>query len=147
VNLVLPHLKRLFRSCMAMLSSRFARCTKPLTSSLLLGSLYASKMIMRPERETKAYRDPCLEQRDCQYGEGPLRESEPVPENAAPDPRAATQMCCGDDYGSQSVARPARAIQCGWHQDHTQASTPDRTAPATRRACCVQARSQPRYES
>ena len=39
MNLVLPHLKRLFRSCVAMLSSRFARCTKPLTSSLLLGSL------------------------------------------------------------------------------------------------------------
>ncbi len=39
MNLVLPHLKRLFRSCLAMLSSRFALCTKPLTSSLLLGSL------------------------------------------------------------------------------------------------------------
>jgi hypothetical protein len=39
VNLVLPHLKRLYRSCLAMLSSRFALCTKPLTSSLLLGSL------------------------------------------------------------------------------------------------------------
>ncbi len=48
------------------------------------GDLYASKMIMRPERESKEHRDPCPEQRDCQYGEGPLQETEPVPENAAP---------------------------------------------------------------
>jgi hypothetical protein len=39
VNFVLLHLKRYFRSCLAMISSRFALCTKPLTSSSLLGSL------------------------------------------------------------------------------------------------------------
>jgi hypothetical protein len=39
VNLVLPQIKRLFRSCLDLLSSRFALCTQPLTSSLLLGSL------------------------------------------------------------------------------------------------------------
>src|SRR5438876_2054975 len=61
-----------------------------------MGHLYASKMIMRPERETKEHRDPCLGQTDCQYGEGPLQESELRPENAAPHPRAAAQTCCGD---------------------------------------------------
>jgi putative transposase len=39
VNLVLPQLRQLFRSCLAQLNSRFALWTKPLTSSLLLGSL------------------------------------------------------------------------------------------------------------
>jgi hypothetical protein len=39
VNPVLPHLIRLFRSYLAILSSRLARCTKPHTSSLLLGLL------------------------------------------------------------------------------------------------------------
>ena len=39
MNFVLVHLKRHFRSCLAMLSSRLALCTQPLTSSLLLASL------------------------------------------------------------------------------------------------------------
>ena len=95
-------------------------------------SLNASKMIMRPERETKEHRDPCPEQMDCRYGEGRLQESETVPENAAPHPRAAAQTYSGDDYVSRSVARPARAIQCGWRQDHKQAYTPGITAAGTR---------------
>ena len=40
-------------------------------------------MIMRPERETEEYLDPCLGQTDCRYAEEPLRESWPAPENAA----------------------------------------------------------------
>ena len=91
--------------------------------------LYASKMIMRPERGTKEYHDLCPGQRDCRYGEGPLQESEPASENAAPHPRAAAQKCCGDDYGSRPVARLARAIQCGWRQDHKQGYTPGTTGP------------------
>src|SRR5947209_4883354 len=75
-------------------------------------------MIMRPERETEEYLDPCLGQTDCRYVAEPLQESEPVPENAAPDQRAAAQTCCADDYASRPVARHARAIQCGWRQDH-----------------------------
>jgi len=75
--------------------------------------LYASKMIMRPERGTKEYHDLCPGQRDCRYGEGPLQESEPTSENAAPYPQAGVRKCCGDDYGSRPVARHARAIQCG----------------------------------
>jgi putative transposase len=39
VNLVLTYFKRLFRSCLDKLRSRFARWTQPLTSSLLLESL------------------------------------------------------------------------------------------------------------
>src|SRR5512133_2809623 len=94
--------------------------------------LYASKMIMRPERETKEHRDPCPGRTDCRYAEGPPREPGPTPENAAPHPRAAAQTCYGDDYASPPVARPARAIQCGWRQDHRQAYTPRISAPGTR---------------
>src|SRR2546426_102379 len=94
--------------------------------------LYASKMIMRPERETEERLDPCPGQTDSRYAEGPLREFEPVSENAAPHPRAAARKCCGDDYASRPVARHARAIQCGWHQDHRQVYTPRISAPATR---------------
>jgi putative transposase len=39
VNLVLPHLNRLIRSCFDMLHSRFAYWTKPLSTSLPLGTL------------------------------------------------------------------------------------------------------------
>jgi putative transposase len=39
VNLVLPHLNRLIRSCFDMLHSRFAYGTKPLSTSLPLGTL------------------------------------------------------------------------------------------------------------
>src|SRR5512135_3143462 len=94
--------------------------------------LYASKMIMRPERETKEHRDPCPEQKDYRYGEGPLQESEPAPENAAPDPRAVARKCSGNDYVSRLVVRPARAIQCGWHPDHKQVYRPGITAPSPR---------------
>ncbi len=48
--------------------------------------LNASKMIMRPEQVAEERLDLCLGQTDCRYDEGPLRESEPVPENAAPHP-------------------------------------------------------------
>ena len=44
--------------------------------------LYASKMIMRPGRVTEEHLDPCLGQTDCRYDEGPLRDAEPMPENA-----------------------------------------------------------------
>src|SRR5258708_96396 len=37
--------------------------------------LYASKMIMRPERESEEPLDPCPGQTDCRYGAEPLRES------------------------------------------------------------------------
>src|SRR6266566_6103972 len=94
--------------------------------------LYASKMIMRPERETEEQLDPCPGQTDCRYVAEPLRESEPVPENAAPDQRAAAQTFCADDYASRPVARRARAIQCGWRQDHRPAYTPRISAPGTR---------------
>jgi hypothetical protein len=67
--------------------------------------LYASKMIMRPEREAKEHLDPCPEQTDSRYAEGPLREPEPALENAAPHPRAAAQTYYGDDYASRPVAR------------------------------------------
>src|SRR5205823_2751579 len=86
--------------------------------------LYACKMIMRPEREAEEHPDPCPGQTDCRYGEGPLREPGPAPENAAPHPRAEAQKCSGDDDASQPVARHARAIQCGWRQDHRQAYPP-----------------------
>src|SRR6266849_524405 len=89
-------------------------------------------MIMRPERETEEHRDPCLGQTDFRYVEEPLRESEPVPENAAPDQRAAAQKCCADDYASRPAARHARAIQCGWRPDHKQAYTPRISAPGTK---------------
>src|SRR6266487_2913342 len=95
------------------------------------GRLNASKMIMRPERVTEEHLAPSLEQRDCRYGEGPLRESYPASENAAPRRCGAIQKCCGDDYESQPVARRARAIRCGWHQDHKQECTPDTTGPST----------------
>jgi hypothetical protein len=94
--------------------------------------LYASKMIMRPERETEEHLDPYPGQKDCQDAEGPLREPGPAPENAAAHPRAADQTFYGDDYASRPVARHARAIQCGWHQDHRQASTPRISAPVIR---------------
>src|SRR5260370_32177544 len=94
--------------------------------------LYASKMIMRPEPVTEEYLDSCPGQTDCRYAEGPLRESGPGPENAAPHRRAAAQKCCGDDYASRPVARHARAIQCGWRPDHRQAYTPRISAPVTR---------------
>src|SRR5205823_14942067 len=42
-----------------------------------LDKLYASKMIMRPERVTEERLDPCPGQTDCRDAEGPLRESEP----------------------------------------------------------------------
>jgi hypothetical protein len=45
---------------------------------------YTSKMMMLPERETTERLDPCPGQRDSRYSEGPLRESGPAPENAAP---------------------------------------------------------------
>jgi serine/threonine protein kinase len=86
---------------------------KVLHSRLNSSMLYASKMIMRPERETKEYRDPCPGQKDSRYAEGSLREPGLTPENAAPDPRAAAHTCCGDEYASRPVARPAKAIQCG----------------------------------
>src|SRR5258706_1516745 len=89
-------------------------------------------MTMRPERESEEPLDPCPGQMDCRYGAEPLRESEPATENAAPDQRAATQTCCGDDYASRPVARPARAIQCGWRRDHTPAYTPRISAPGTK---------------
>src|SRR6266487_1984741 len=94
--------------------------------------LNASKMIMRPEPEAEEPLDPCLGQTDCRYAEGPLRESGPAPENAAPHPRVAAQKCDGDDYVSRPVARHARAIQCGWRRDHRQAYTPSISAPVTR---------------
>src|SRR2546425_10126128 len=94
--------------------------------------LYASKMIMRPEREAEEHRDPCLGQTDSRYAEGPLRESGPASENAAPNQRAEAQKCSDDDYASRPVARPARAIRCGWHPDHRQAYTPRISAPVTR---------------
>src|SRR6266849_2165027 len=94
--------------------------------------LYASKMIMRPEREAEEHLDPCPGQTDSRYAEGPLRESGPAPENAAPHRRAEAQKCCGDDYASRPVARHARAIQGGWRQDHRQAYTPRISAPVTR---------------
>src|SRR5258706_6546028 len=70
--------------------------------------LYASKMIMRPEREAEEHPDPCPEQRDYRYVGEPLRESEPVSENAAPDQRAEAQKNCDDDYESPPGARLAR---------------------------------------
>src|SRR5712691_4540336 len=103
-----------------------------LTRSRRRKSLYASKMIMRPVQVTEEHRDPCQGQTDCRYDEAPLRESGPALENAAPHRRAAAQKCCGDDYASRPVARPARAIQCGWRQDHRQAYTPRISAPVTR---------------
>lgn len=39
MNLILTQLNRLFKSCLGMLRSRFARWTKPLTTSLLLETL------------------------------------------------------------------------------------------------------------
>jgi hypothetical protein len=94
--------------------------------------LYASKMIMRPERETEEHLDPCLVQMDSRYAEGALREPGPAPENAAPHAPAAAQKCSGDDSASRPVARPARAIRCGWSQDHRQAYTPSIKAPGTK---------------
>jgi membrane protease YdiL (CAAX protease family) len=124
---------------------RLEQCLGPLRGTLLLGLLwglwhfplflfilYASKMIMRPERESKEPRDSCPEQKDYRYGAGPQQESEPTSENAVPDPRAVARKCRGNDYVSRLVARPSRAIQCGWHQDHKQAYTPGITAPSTR---------------
>jgi hypothetical protein len=99
---------------------------------LVLMVLYASKMIMRPERETEEHRDPCLGQTDSRYAEGPQRESGPAPENAAPNRRAEAQKYSCDDYASRPVARHARAIQCDWRQDHKQAYTPRISAPVTR---------------
>src|SRR5258708_40207926 len=92
---------------------KYRDCRKWNFGSRDTSSLYASKMIMRPERETKESRDPCPGQTDSRYDEGSLREPGLTPENAAPHRRAAAQTCCGDDYASQPVARPARAIQCG----------------------------------
>src|SRR6266566_4493208 len=94
--------------------------------------IYASKMIMRPEQKTEEQLDPWPEQTDCRYAEGPLRESEPGPENAVPHRRAAPQKCCDDDYESRPVARYARAIQCGWRPDHRPAYTRCINAPETR---------------
>src|SRR6516165_6150381 len=79
--------------------------------------LYASKMIMRPGRETKEYCDPCPGQRDGQYDAGSLREPGLTPENAVPHRRAAAQPCGGADDASRPVARPARAMPCGERQD------------------------------
>jgi len=87
---------------------------------------------MRPERESEESLDPCPGQMDCRYGAEPLRESEPAPENAVPDQRGAPQTCSGDDYASRRVARYARAIQCGWRQDHKQAYTPRISVPGTK---------------
>src|SRR5437667_7214580 len=109
--------------------------------------LYASKMIMRPEREAEERPDPCPEQRDCRYVGEPLRESEPVSENAAPDQRAEAQKSCDDDYASPPGARLARAIQCGWRPDHRLVYTPGISPPATRSACCARAESQPKCAS
>src|SRR5947207_1939027 len=92
-------------------------------------NLNASKMIMRPDRVTEERHAPYLEQTDCRYDEGPLREFYPAPENAAPHPRGAVRKCSGDDYESRLVERCARAIRCGWHQDHRQAYAPDTTGP------------------
>src|SRR6266567_8593978 len=94
--------------------------------------LYASKMIMRPEREAEEHLDPRPGQTDSRYAEGPLWESGPAPENAASHRRAEAQKCCGDDYASRPVARHARAIQCGWRRDHRQAYTPRISAPGTK---------------
>src|SRR6266566_4599656 len=94
--------------------------------------LYASKVIMRPERETEEHRDPCQGQMDSRYAEGPPRESGPALENAAPNRRAAAQKCSGDDYASRPVARHARAIQYGWRQDHRQVYTPGADALSVR---------------
>src|SRR5437667_5984586 len=101
-------------------------------------------MIMRPERETEEHLDPCLVQMDSRYAEGALREPGPAPENAAPHPPAEAQKCSGDDYASRPVARPARAIRCGWSQDHKRAYTPSINAPGTRWACVAREESQPR---
>src|SRR5260370_40426412 len=59
-------------------------------------TLYASKTIMPPEREAEEHLDPSPGQTDSRYAEGPLRESGPAPENAAPPPRAAAQTRYGD---------------------------------------------------
>src|SRR2546425_9809411 len=99
---------------------------------MILETLYASKMIMRPERETEEHREPCLGQTDSRYAEGPLRESGPAPENASPHRRVEAQKCSGDDYASRPVARHARAIQCGWRQDHRLAYTPGADALSVR---------------
>src|SRR5437763_8191329 len=96
-----------------------------------LSRLNASKMIMRPERVREEPHDACLEQTDSQYDEGVLQESEPVPENASPHRRAEVRNRCDDDYGSRLVARPARAIQCGWHQGHRRVYTPGTTDPSS----------------
>src|SRR6266567_4707456 len=98
----------------------------------LFRELYASKVIMRPERETEEHRDPCQGQMDSRYAEGPPRESGPALENAAPNRRAAAQKCSGDDYASRPVARHARAIQYGWRQDHRQVYTPGADALSVR---------------
>src|SRR6266851_2809595 len=108
------------------------RTTRRFLLFLFVLLLYASKMIMRPERESEEPLDPCPGQTDCRYGAEPLRESGPATENAVPHRRAATQTCCGDDYASRPVARYARAIQCGWRRDHRQAYTPRISAPGTR---------------
>src|SRR6266700_3299786 len=97
-----------------------------------LEQLYASKMIMRTGRESEEHPDPCPGQTDCRYAAGPLREPERATENAAPRRLAVPQKCGGDDYASRPVARPARAIQCGWHRDHRPAYTPGISAPGTR---------------
>src|SRR5713101_5016455 len=102
-------------------------------------TLYASKLIMRPERETEEQLDPCLAQTDCRYDEAHQRESGPVPENGAPHLRAGARNRCGDDYVSRSVARCARATQCDWHRDHRPAYRSEKDAPSTQSTCCVPA--------
>src|SRR6202035_5230357 len=64
------------------------KALKPLNRQRTTGmaiKLYASKMIMRPERESEEPLDPCPGQTDCRYGAEPLRESGPATENAVPD--------------------------------------------------------------
>ena len=68
--------------------------------------LEASKMIMRPERETEEHRDPCLGQTDSRYAEGPLRESGPAP-----------LQCCSTSATMRGFQLWMRA-EGWWHSGH-----------------------------
>src|ERR1700736_504712 len=105
-------------------------------------------MIIRPEQKAEEHLDAWPGQTDFRYAEGPLRESEPVPENAVPHRRAASQKCCGDDYASRPVARCARAMECRLASgSEAGVYTMDKCSWNEGRACCARAESQPTCES
>ena len=65
-------------------------------ASCIQALLNASKLIMRHEKVAKE--SLCQVQTGCRYDEEPRQESEPVFENASPDPRAEGRTCSDDGY-------------------------------------------------